>query len=893
MGMSVSSSTLAQAPTRQRGSAIRVIKYALFSASIVPSFVGAALAYHYAPQSFNLLYAVLAGLGLFLGQMAGDYFYYYGTHFHSDARDAHTKIFAGWKPLYTDAFLGDRGTLHPHWVHLHRGGRDFSPTWQGEFFLTSNQASQAYTILLETMQVVQSTNQLFINGVEITHLQARPRPDITSTWVTQRFNVPASVLHPGVNTLSIAVGPRGAARQYLWTRWENMQFRNIRLVTPTAPSTALLSNWQPQPTPGGWRETNRLRPGLNDDLWLTGIRPSELWHSPVTTTPIELKNQAANRPNLIFNDVLPTHRGELAATNNGLFWRAKNQSGWQPIAAAPTGHAYVVVGANQQFYAGYENDGLWSATSPTGPWQRTTLTATTVVDLTTTRHPLPHRPAPVERLYAISKAEVFANNGLDSNWQLWPLPGLSIKELDEAGESPGDKFRPRLYPLPQGKLLVRNHDRLWLQSSSQMPVTSSQKTQTSEPKTQNPEWELFGPEHLHGKLLSVLNCCGPGTLAGTNDAGIWQLTPAGQWQRVDKTFFNTTDATELRQVNGQLFAAGDLGLFQSGDGGNTWQKVEGLPPTVSDLLVDPANPSRWLAGTPAGLYRSPDSGQSWQSISPPWTVWDMALGPQGRLFVGRSKGLAWADDLSATPIQWQTTGGLEKVYFLRVNPHPAKPQIVWTGTWGNNIGMSNDGGQTIEPLHNGLETLSGLDILWHPTPGQVTLATIEGLYRTDDGGQSWFKLPGPLARQTIYALLQTDDGAIWAGAANGLWRSQDYGSTWQQVGNLPQATVLRLGKLSVPPPPLPFHPPLLPQQNKAKVYAPHRWLWAGTEGAGLWVSRDSGASWQFAGLPERSVYNIFFDPLQPRRLIVATDRGIFAARVPEQTILSSADQPPG
>ncbi len=103
--------TMTQSPAQQRGSAIRVIKYALFSASIVPSFVGAALAYHLAPEQFNLLYAVLAGLGLFLGQMAGDYFYYYGTHFHSDARDAHTKIFAGWKPLYTDSFLGDRGTL--------------------------------------------------------------------------------------------------------------------------------------------------------------------------------------------------------------------------------------------------------------------------------------------------------------------------------------------------------------------------------------------------------------------------------------------------------------------------------------------------------------------------------------------------------------------------------------------------------------------------------------------------------------------------------------------------------------------------------------------------------------------------------------------------------------
>ena len=102
---------MTQSPAQQRGSAIRVIKYALFSASIVPSFVGAALAYHYAPEQFSLLYAILAGLGLFLGQMAGDYFYYYGTHFHSDARDAHTKIFAGWKPLYTDSFLGDRGTL--------------------------------------------------------------------------------------------------------------------------------------------------------------------------------------------------------------------------------------------------------------------------------------------------------------------------------------------------------------------------------------------------------------------------------------------------------------------------------------------------------------------------------------------------------------------------------------------------------------------------------------------------------------------------------------------------------------------------------------------------------------------------------------------------------------
>lgn len=93
-------------------------------------------------------------------------------------------------------------------------------------------------------------------------------------------------------------------------------------------------------------------------------------------------------------------------------------------------------------------------------------------------------------------------------------------------------------------------------------------------------------------------------------------------------------------------------------------------------------------------------------------------------------------------------------------PHPEEEGVLWAGTWGNNVAVSSDGGATVAPLHNGLETLSALDVLWHPTPGQATIATIEGLYRTDDGGASWFKLPGPLMQQTVHSLLQTDDGVL-------------------------------------------------------------------------------------------------------------------------------------
>ena len=93
--MSTPSSIAPAVPDRQR--AIRAIKALLFSASIIPALVGGGAALAAGPVSPALF--ALAALGLFVGQAGGDYLYFYLTHFHTDARDAHTKIFAGWRPL--------------------------------------------------------------------------------------------------------------------------------------------------------------------------------------------------------------------------------------------------------------------------------------------------------------------------------------------------------------------------------------------------------------------------------------------------------------------------------------------------------------------------------------------------------------------------------------------------------------------------------------------------------------------------------------------------------------------------------------------------------------------------------------------------------------------------
>jgi len=102
--------------------------------------------------------------------------------------------------------------------------------------------------------------------------------------------------------------------------------------------------------------------------------------------------------------------------------------------------------------------------------------------------------------------------------------------------------------------------------------------------------------------------------------------------------------------------------------------------------------------------------------------------------------------------------------------------------------------------------------------------------------------------------MQTDDGAIWAGAADGLWVSRDFGATWQRAAGLPVATVLRPGTLDV---------------------AGQSWLWAGTEEMGLWLSTDRGKTWQFGGLAGHSVYSLLGDPQRPGQVVAATESGLF------------------
>lgn len=64
-----------------------------------------------AAGKFRMDWFLLVTFAIFIAQVGGDYLYYYFTHYHTDQRDAHTKIFAGWKPLFTDTLLRPEQTV--------------------------------------------------------------------------------------------------------------------------------------------------------------------------------------------------------------------------------------------------------------------------------------------------------------------------------------------------------------------------------------------------------------------------------------------------------------------------------------------------------------------------------------------------------------------------------------------------------------------------------------------------------------------------------------------------------------------------------------------------------------------------------------------------------------
>lgn len=243
------------------------------------------------------------------------------------------------------------------------------------------------------------------------------------------------------------------------------------------------------------------------------------------------------------------------------------------------------------------------------------------------------------------------------------------------------------------------------------------------PRPQGP-WTKLGAG-LEGREVLALTLAGSNVLAGTDDGVfVWDATG---WRRLATTVSGVDAhprATDLVALSEKLFlAATPKGLLRSHDGGQGWQLQRlGLTGGVLALAASTPQPRLLLAAAPFGFYLSPDGGATWSVVS---------AGPDD----------ARVQSLAFLP-------GSDRVAFA---------------TTSRGLLRSPDQGRTWLPRGGGLpfSDITGLALL---PDGRTLFAsdfTRGGLYRSDDGGETWrrFTTEG-LASDRVWALAAEPAGPL-------------------------------------------------------------------------------------------------------------------------------------
>jgi photosystem II stability/assembly factor-like uncharacterized protein len=279
---------------------------------------------------------------------------------------------------------------------------------------------------------------------------------------------------------------------------------------------------------------------------------------------------------------------------------------------------------------------------------------------------------------------------------------------------------------------------------------------------------------------------------GSTGGGVWKTVGAGQ------NWINVTDgqigvgsmgAIDVSQSDPNTVyigtgsdgfrsnvSIGD-GVYKSTDAGKTWAHV-GLREVgnIGGIRVHPSDPNTAFVaaiGNPfkpnaeRGLFRTKDGGKSWQKV----------------LFVSDSTG--------AVDVEFQP--GNPSVVLAAMWRAERKPWTIISGAREGGIYRSTDGGDTwtkvTAALPNELVGKANIAVS-NSNPNRIYVLMEakpgSGLYRSDDGGQS-FQLASTYAqiitRPFYYTTITADPknaDVVYAGS-EGYFRSADAGKTWQTM----------------------------------------------------------------------------------------------------------------
>jgi photosystem II stability/assembly factor-like uncharacterized protein len=306
-------------------------------------------------------------------------------------------------------------------------------------------------------------------------------------------------------------------------------------------------------------------------------------------------------------------------------------------------------------------------------------------------------------------------------------------------------------------------------------------------------WRNVGPAR-GGRVTTVAGVPSqPATFyMGPTGGGVWKTTDAGQsWLPITDGQIGSASmgAIEVALSDPNIIyigtgsdglrsnvSIGD-GVYKSTDAGKSWTHL-GLRESghIGGIRVHPSDPNvafvaaignAFRPNAERGVFRTKDGGRTWQKV----------------LFVSDSTG--------GVDIEFQPNS--PNVIFAAMWRAERKPWTIISGAREGGIYRSTDGGDTWAKLTNGLpnELVGKANIaVSNANPNRIYVLMEakpgNGLYRSDDGGQS-FQVASTFAqiitRPFYYTTITADPrnaDVLYAGA-EGYFKSTDAGRTWQPL----------------------------------------------------------------------------------------------------------------
>ena len=286
-------------------------------------------------------------------------------------------------------------------------------------------------------------------------------------------------------------------------------------------------------------------------------------------------------------------------------------------------------------------------------------------------------------------------------------------------------------------------------------------------------------------------------------------------------------------------------IYKSRDGGKTWANIsKGMSHSrVIAMAVDPSYPATVYAGTKGdAVYKSYDGGQRWASmrsglddatissvvnqfVFDPYDSNHIFAATTMGIFETKTGGGSWVKKME---------GMKEVLMVVALGMDPTRPAVLYAGTSGGVYKSVNEGGHW-EKVNNGLvppeiikssRALNVTSIHVDPfEPDTVYAATLSGLFKSTDGAASWDRIGQSLQDQMIIAMIldRSKKGVIYITGRDGVHRSGDGGANWKTLNKGFASTNIRSIAQSATNPDL---------------------FYAGTNGSGLYRSRDAGETWE-------------------------------------------------